>query len=1823
MEGRNTPSPKLDGPGQGGRLLPNITADMARRHAVISPRTVSADARNFIVEKELLESQMRKVQLENSTLQTENKLLKEKYNRATARISELESRQSSLEEELEGVQDNMAAEMSRTARQARAESDRELEQKQNKISSLSRENDKLQNEIKHLRQKLDSAAKEVEDVKKSSDRTRALDAQKDENSALKTEIKKLQELLSSSEEQSEAECQKSIKLSQQLAQVTEINDLLQLQLDAGGSTGTAAEKRVLSLEQRLRVTEERLTQERADRAGSLSQIEEKLLTDNAKLQASEKELRRQLQREKDKNRSLEQRSHEYREENMKLRLALPDDDDTISPYKTYDIPNSTHSSQRQMTKKTDSVKAILKELEQEGVAEVESEAVVWLWNQRQQQLKQLREWHVYLTDLQLPDKDTSEGLKLLREKLTEYEKKFKEMEEKTDDIQAEKVTIDSTYKQQLSILVKERHEAFARLKTLEDLMDALRKESELLRHGLATTPTPTDNKMAIGSDVQLESLNAEIQTLESRASQLIRKNKALEMEMDTLRAQVSARDIALEEAYAEVKAAQTQRSQGEESAVLKERIESLSNELDEVQADYKALQQKVEYLQRDKQRLEGELEEAERQVKVTKARQVKLGAAREEGKDSKVAVLESELEQKDVQLLTVTSQLRQMEAELDTTQHQLALQRETALASQAQVEELERELQERGEMMDTVTEKKSDLLNQLTLVKTQFEAATLSLSHKQSQVQVLQMELAHERERSSIFEDRVNQLRKSGSGEGQAGVAGQSETALELRLQEVDSEMVRLRADLLSTTSQLGGAKEEREAEIQESRKVREELINAQAVSCQLTTHNTTLEQELETLSQDHECVSEEQQQAEEHLVKMESRLQEVLHKFELEAKRQHGDFATQYSELTPEDGPKILAELNTLRLLTGEKDKEVDMLNDKISREQTHARNLEKRMETLKATQARCKVDVNRITKELVIKMKENAATAEMNHSLAKQQAVLQKENQKLQQGIDEEHSHKEKRKAEITEVIKKVEKSELLQQEKSQVVQKKDSLIADLEAETRQVKRNLGQMEVENEQLKAKVEHLNEDIRNLGNVNSTLEKRLEMERATLAEERNNALKRREDLATANRKSEDLKHEQTLLLNNLTAERKNMQKLKEEIESHEETEKKLQEQIQSLKTDVETQHGQLLACRQQIEQLKLEKEAVYRDYQEVCRQLGEKDHVLTEQQRQSERDLELASTEINRLLATQDNERGHMDLELVKAREELKETRDQLRQKELQLTTFGRTLQELEETTREKKELEMKMERLETAADESRLLMDSLRHEVVALKDSNATLQETVGRSQVTEVHLQDQLRSARESGEGQTMELRHMMEGMKAHHEFEKKSLREALQQLETNLKSTEADLRSSLEKQEDLTEERRSLQHQVDTLKSQLSAESGERKLSQEKLDMLKSQMNETKRSKFASEERLLELQASITKLEADLASERDRNKALAVELQEVEGAVEAKAAAVRGKHEQVEVLKNEVSKLQQVLESQKQQLAARMRKSTMDLKQQVDTTESERLKLAHQAQQMSVELEQVREQLALKNKENLKLQEQVVTMEDQVREHSSKLRSTQVTLQHEEEMQTKLSSRFHEQEEELRKLRAFLAGKAEEEGDGKTMWKEMNRVMQDLSRQLLKHMDDVRTSEKGRSERDDKQVQRLRRELSSLESQLNAEKALHTITKNALQALEEDCTRLRQQLHNMRRRGYSQERKQKSRMEEINAIIARSQTRAHAMMSSGAYLDGTFKHLNPSRDFNVSVNNASGEASPDTSLALSDASFSSMFNNSFLNLSGTFPPGTPRQ
>ncbi|CAG5126139.1 unnamed protein product [Candidula unifasciata] len=241
--------------------------------------------------------------------------------------------------------------------------------------------------------------------------------------------------------------------------------------------------------------------------------------------------------------------------------------------------------------------------------------------------------------------------------------------------------------------------------------------------------------------------------------------------------------------------------------------------------------------------------------------------------------------------------------------------------------------------------------------------------------------------------------------------------------------------------------------------------------------------------------------------------------------------------------------------------------------------------------------------------------------------------------------------------------------------------------------------------------------------------------------------------------------------------------------------------------------------------------------------------------------------------------------------------------------------------------------------------------------------------------------------------------------------------------------------------------------------------------------------------------------------------------------------------------------------------------------------------------HQAHQLSVDLEQARETIIIKNKENLKLQERVLELENHLREGETKLKHTEKTLKQEEEMQTKMLTR-----------------------------QEMNHVLSELSHQLQFHIETSRLLGQGGKD-DGELVHKLRRSLLEAETKLNTERTLHAVTRSSVQALEEDCTRLRQTILMMRRHGAHKEKKQKSRMEEINEIIARSQTRAQVLLASGEFsLDGSLRNLTPSRDYCV----ADSSFSPDTSFA-SDASFSAahLANLSFLNLSGNLDSYSPKK
>ena len=100
------------------------------------------------------------------------------------------------------------------------------------------------------------------------------------------ELSHVKRLLQETEETCQIEAERRKEAANQVIKLTELKALLQQQIEEKGG-GTVAEKQVKSLETRLRITEERLHNERADRAGKLSEVENKLLSENARLQVKD------------------------------------------------------------------------------------------------------------------------------------------------------------------------------------------------------------------------------------------------------------------------------------------------------------------------------------------------------------------------------------------------------------------------------------------------------------------------------------------------------------------------------------------------------------------------------------------------------------------------------------------------------------------------------------------------------------------------------------------------------------------------------------------------------------------------------------------------------------------------------------------------------------------------------------------------------------------------------------------------------------------------------------------------------------------------------------------------------------------------------------------------------------------------------------------------------------------------------------------------------------------------------------------------------------------------------------------------------------------------------------------------------------------------------------------------------------------------------------------------------------------------------------------------------------------------------------------------
>ncbi|XP_013389557.1 myosin-14-like [Lingula anatina] len=225
-------------------------------------------------------------------------------------------------------------------------------------------------------------------------------------------------------------------------------------------------------------------------------------------------------------------------------------------------------------------------------------------------------------------------------------------------------------------------------------------------------------------------------------------------------------------------------------------------------------------------------------------------------------------------------------------------------------------------------------------------------------------------------------------------------------------------------------------------------------------------------------------------------------------------------------------------------------------------------------------------------------------------------------------------------------------------------------------------------------------------------------------------------------------------------------------------------------------------------------------------------------------------------------------------------------------------------------------------------------------------------------------------------------------------------------------------------------------------------------------------------------------------------------------------------------------------------------------------------SEKNKLSLQVQNLTADLEQARDLVAVKNKENLKMHEEHLSLQEKLSEAKSQLRELQDQVLVEADLRKKLDKRNNDLEDDLMKLQ-LVVGKLDQDGedtkDSKTddnIKAEIIRMLQELSLQL--HLQQETRGHNSDNAKEMQLLEMYKNKIDGFEMELSSERAMHSLTKTQLRSLEEDNQRLRIQMAQIKKmRNTHTDKSNKTHLEEINDIIARSQTRAKAMFPTGEF------------------------------------------------------------
>ncbi|XP_055956125.1 uncharacterized protein LOC126819680 [Patella vulgata] len=467
-------------------------------------------------------------------------------------------------------------------------------------------------------------------------------------------------------------------------------------------------------------------------------------------------------------------------------------------------------------------------------------------------------------------------------------------------------------------------------------------------------------------------------------------------------------------------------------------------------------------------------------------------------------------------------------------------------------------------------------------LKDSLDTLSTKLNSKQIELQMAELELSQVKDVNDKLRFQIDQHDQC--------APRPSQSATELHISQLQAEIEKLKSNLLQVSSFLNARETEHKATEKELSKTRQYLADEKSKNVQVTADKLELEHQIQAIGEERDVIFEEKVLDEQDLVKLENKLQEVLHKFEEETFKQHD--RNKYKNIDASN-TQLMSEINSLTLLLDGKDKQVEIFHDKLHRNQIEMTFLHRRVEYL-ANENQCnKEDIDRLTNELIFKMKENSAIHEINMYLSKEKSYQEKETNLLQKDLKSEKNYIQKMKEEINTVLKKIDKTEIHQQTQVAELMTKDGKIASLETEKRQLENNIRQLENNLIHSRSKIDQFHEDISNLSNTKATLEHQLAAERNSLEAERSISSMKIDEVQKSNQKLEAVKHEQSFLLNNLTVERKNLHQLREEIVEKGQIENRLATQVDELKRENVNLKHQISLNQKTIDHIKEEKTAL------------------------------------------------------------------------------------------------------------------------------------------------------------------------------------------------------------------------------------------------------------------------------------------------------------------------------------------------------------------------------------------------------------------------------------------------------------------------------------------------------------------------------------------------------------------------------------------------------------------------------------------------------